>query len=304
MPEEAAKFPFVTIILPTFNSVAFVQEAVDGALAQDYANFEVIVADDCSTDGTREVLERYTGNRRMRLLLNSQNLGVTENVENALHASRGDFVCFTAGDDILYPNCISTGVRKLTETAGAVAFFHEPELIDAKGEALPRLGAVRTAHVGCLEHLLREGFYVKANGMMLAGGLARETKHRHDLRVASDFMHIAEALDYSHGTFIYAPEPLSAWRQHPASATKRLTWQGRRDQLRTETKLAELHPWALRHTSRRVAALIWFGARSGDLSWLSGLTPFLLAGAFAVLPVPSRLRWSGAKLLGAASARL
>ena len=89
----------VTIMIPTYNQVAFIQEAIDSALAQTYPNLEVIVGDDASTDATESIVAKID-DPRLTYVRNTCNLGRTANYRNLLynHAT-GDYVVNLDGDD-------------------------------------------------------------------------------------------------------------------------------------------------------------------------------------------------------------
>ncbi|OWK43960.1 glycosyltransferase family 2 protein [Fimbriiglobus ruber] len=95
--------PFkVSVLTVTYNHERYIEQAVRSALAQetDFA-VEIVVADDCSTDGTREILRRldleFPG--RLRLLLRDRNLGATANFADALATCTGEYLALLEGDD-------------------------------------------------------------------------------------------------------------------------------------------------------------------------------------------------------------
>lgn len=97
--------PPVTLVVMTYNQVRFVAPAVESALAQDYDGpLEIIITDDASTDGTAEELQRlvagHAGRHRVRLNVNSRNLGLIAHLHKAFAMARHDLVVFAAGDDI------------------------------------------------------------------------------------------------------------------------------------------------------------------------------------------------------------
>lgn len=94
----------VTIMIPTYNQAVFIQQAIDSALAQDYANLEIIVADDCSIDNTREVINinNYNDDSRFKYIRNENNLGRVKNYRNTLYEhATGKYVLNLDGDDWL-----------------------------------------------------------------------------------------------------------------------------------------------------------------------------------------------------------
>jgi glycosyltransferase involved in cell wall biosynthesis len=101
---EVARFPLISILIPNFNYVKYVATAVDSALAQTYPNVEVIVSDNCSTDGAWELLnERYGADPRVRLYRNATNIGMARNFDRLLELARGRYVMCLSSDDFLFP---------------------------------------------------------------------------------------------------------------------------------------------------------------------------------------------------------
>jgi glycosyltransferase involved in cell wall biosynthesis len=92
----------LSVVVVTYNHERFIAQALDSILAQRVNfNYEIVVAEDCSTDSTRDILmdfhRRYPG--RIVPLLRQRNLGVMHNFEEALHACRGQYLAFLEGDD-------------------------------------------------------------------------------------------------------------------------------------------------------------------------------------------------------------
>lgn len=97
--------PKVTIMIPTFNQASFIHRAIESCLNQTYDNLEIIVSDDCSTDNTLEVINRYIDDKRIRYIRNSQNIGRVANYKNTLeNYATGDWVVNLDGDDFFIDN--------------------------------------------------------------------------------------------------------------------------------------------------------------------------------------------------------
>lgn len=94
--------PMLSVLCLTYNHEAFVAETLESFLNQEVNfDFEVVVADDCSSDGTVAVVERFRDRfgKRLRLLQSDVNLGVTRNFRRALGACQGRYVAMCEGDD-------------------------------------------------------------------------------------------------------------------------------------------------------------------------------------------------------------
>lgn len=122
--------PLVSIHIITFNQVAYIHETLSSALDQNYENFEVIVADDGSTDGTAEVILEYAERYKDRLvpLVGGPNLGITGNSNRGLKACKGKYIAFQGGDDVLLPGKISAQVAWMEEDERRVLCGHQVEV--------------------------------------------------------------------------------------------------------------------------------------------------------------------------------
>lgn len=116
--------PLVTIMIPTYNQAAYLEEAVRSALRQDYINLEVIIADDCSPDNTAEIVKKFTGDRRLRYFRNEINLGKAANYKQSLYElASGDWVLNLDGDDYLTDeNYISFAMQQISHYENVVLF--------------------------------------------------------------------------------------------------------------------------------------------------------------------------------------
>lgn len=104
-----------SILFLTFNQERFVEDALLSLLNQDYENLEVVVFDDRSTDRTWEkiqnVLNGYTGSKKIIAEQNKKNLGIVGNYQAAFKKSTGEFIFTAAGDDISLPNRCSRSIN-------------------------------------------------------------------------------------------------------------------------------------------------------------------------------------------------
>jgi len=90
--------PKVSIVIPTYNRLLMLKEAVESVLAQDFEDFELIIVDDGSTDETGNEIKRYGG--RVRLLQHSENRGVSVARNEGIRHSKGKYITFLDSDDL------------------------------------------------------------------------------------------------------------------------------------------------------------------------------------------------------------
>ena len=106
----------VSIGLPTYNRAVDLKRAIDSALSQDYANFELIISDNASTDGTQILCEEFCRqDTRVRYIRQPHNKGPGENFRSVRLEARGEFFMWLADDDWLDPSYISRCLEVLIE---------------------------------------------------------------------------------------------------------------------------------------------------------------------------------------------
>ena len=146
--------PLVSILINNFNYGRFLVEAIDSALNQTYANCEVVVVDDGSTDESREIIARY-GDRIRSVLKENGGQGSTFNA--GWEAARGDVICFLDADDAFTPNKVQRVVDVLNCDRALGWVFHTLKLIEtATGKELPRPDRGVTRRIDFRDHM-RQG---------------------------------------------------------------------------------------------------------------------------------------------------
>ena len=129
--------PLVTIGMPVYNDLPFLRKAIDSLLAQTYRNFELIISDDGSTDGSAEVCEAYAKNdHRIWYFRQPNRLGISENINFLIREARGDFFMVAADDDIWDPRFIEILLNKLLENESLVSAFCPMVFIGENDEIL------------------------------------------------------------------------------------------------------------------------------------------------------------------------
>ena len=92
--------PLVSIVIPVFNRETLVQEAIESALKQTYDNIEIVVVDNCSTDKTWEVLQKYN-NPKIKIFRNNTNIGPVLNWKKGIELSSGEYIKLLFSDDMI-----------------------------------------------------------------------------------------------------------------------------------------------------------------------------------------------------------
>ena len=96
--------PLVSVIVPCFNSVDFIFEAVSSVLCQTHQNFEILIVDDGSTDGTRDLLQKeFQSEQKIVILEHETNLGAGGARNTGISLAKGKYLAFLDADDIWHP---------------------------------------------------------------------------------------------------------------------------------------------------------------------------------------------------------
>ncbi|MBN2447536.1 MAG: glycosyltransferase, partial [Phycisphaerae bacterium] len=132
---EAALSGLVTVVLPVYNQADMLAESIESVLAQTYPDFELVVVNDGSTDGVEQVLDKYVGHPKVRLV-SQVNQRLPKALTNGFEFARGGFRTWTSADNLMEPEHLEKHVAFLRSHPD-VAMVHSDYLaIDDRGEPL------------------------------------------------------------------------------------------------------------------------------------------------------------------------
>lgn len=128
--------PLISIVIPNYNGVLFVAEALESVLTQDYQNKEIIVVDDGSSDGSLELLRTYEGKIR---LIETENLGAAAARNAGILASKGELIAFLDSDDIWVANKLTLQHQRMVLDEVDLVYCHGQEFGNQTGPNMKRL---------------------------------------------------------------------------------------------------------------------------------------------------------------------
>jgi glycosyltransferase involved in cell wall biosynthesis len=105
-----AAMPRVSVVVPAFGNASYIRAAVASVLAQTYPDFELVIADHSSSDGTWEILQEFVADPRVRLLRTPAGGGAVRNWNRVTQEARGELVKLVCGDDLLAPEALAKQV--------------------------------------------------------------------------------------------------------------------------------------------------------------------------------------------------
>lgn len=131
--------PTVTIGLPVFNGEDFLAEAVQSLLSQSFEDIELIVSDNCSTDGTADICKGFaSADARVRYFRQNENIGGLANFEFVYRQSTGRYYMWAAHDDIWSPTWVEKLLARIEGLPNACA-YGRPLHVDEVGEPVPHI---------------------------------------------------------------------------------------------------------------------------------------------------------------------
>jgi glycosyltransferase involved in cell wall biosynthesis len=106
--------PRISVLMTAFNRQDYIADAIESVLGQTFTDFELLIVDDRSADGTLAVARAYEArDSRVRVAVNPENLGDYANRNRAASLARGEFLKYHDSDDVMYPHCLQTMVQAL-----------------------------------------------------------------------------------------------------------------------------------------------------------------------------------------------
>jgi glycosyltransferase involved in cell wall biosynthesis len=130
--------PKVSVMIVSYNQEDLIGETIESIVSQDYENLEVVVADDASTDNTRDVIRAYQARfpSIIKPVFNPVNLGVTGNSNAAFKACTGELLAIMGGDDLFLPGKIKAQVALFKDSEVSLSYHPVEIFVHQTGEVL------------------------------------------------------------------------------------------------------------------------------------------------------------------------
>ncbi|MCX6178400.1 MAG: glycosyltransferase [Chlorobiales bacterium] len=213
----------VTFFLITYNQERYVREAIEGAFSQTYSPLEIVISDDCSMDGTfqiiEEMTEKYVGPHKLVVNRNQENLGLIGHMNRITSLSSGELIVYAAGDDISLPHRTEKLVERYLASGRRVSLIHSSVyLIDISGNRVgTRLPPLISGRMDIEE--------MAVSGALIIGATASFTRKIEETFGPIKFSKCIEDLVMGFrsaltGGLEYIPEPLILYR-HESGMTAR-----------------------------------------------------------------------------------
>jgi glycosyltransferase involved in cell wall biosynthesis len=228
--DEAGLIPQVSILMPVFNTAPYLMAALNSIGAQSFTDFELIVVDDGSNDGSAELLARFAANDKRMRVITRGNLGVIATRNELLRAARCELVAWMDSDDISLPPRIERQIQTFQGDPALVCLGCAAQCIDPDGNSL-NTERYPLAHEEILKEQQKGGAMRFPTTMMRRELALRVGGFREPFKIGEDFDLLLRLSE--HGRMANLPDALYIYRQHIASICSTLgpRWPAYRDQI-------------------------------------------------------------------------
>jgi glycosyltransferase involved in cell wall biosynthesis len=268
------QYPLVSIVFTSYNHKEYLKQALDSLVNQTYPNLEIIVVDDCSTDGSQEILKQYAHLENINLKLQDKNSGSYVKASNyGASFAKGEYMLFAQCDDFASPNQIERLSKVLMDFPSVGVVYSKSNLVDEKGEIFSddfvgrekKFKEVVTKVAVIKGRQLKEFLFFSCVIPNLSAALIRTELYKQVGGLSDKYLVVADWefwLDLSERTdFYYIQESLNNFRQHQTTI---------RSTVKIKTQILEIYAMfhrhannsklskSLTHRMRVGAGAIWF----------------------------------------------
>lgn len=239
--------PKVSVIIPCYNEEKNIANAIESVLTQTFLDYELIISDNCSTDNTVQIAEKYT-DPRIKIIKNKKNMGVIWSRNNAISGSRGKYIAVLDGDDTCEPSRLEKQVAYMESHPGCVLCGTFADVFDGKST---KIQGIQVDNLK--KYLTKNNPFIHSSAMYLRM-INGETVCYPDKRPFEDYALWIKLSKY--GDFYIIPEVLVHRTDFNNLGTKDI-WVGYSTKHAVYKKLIEYQLLAIKTTGYWIPGLIY-----------------------------------------------
>lgn len=156
--------PKLTVLMAVYNGERFLRDAVESILNQTFCDFEFLIINDGSTDGTRDILLSYQ-DQRIRLVENECNIGLTKSLNIGLALARGEYIARQDADDISYPNRLQKQLEFLEAHTEVMLLGTQMRTIDKNNFPIGYVFPKAVTDFGCCWQMTLDSAFIHTSVM-------------------------------------------------------------------------------------------------------------------------------------------
>ncbi|MGQ5712415.1 glycosyltransferase family 2 protein [Desulforudis sp. DRI-14] len=225
--------PMVSVIIPTYNHKDFIKDAIESVLQQTFQDFEVIVADDASNDGTGTIVKSYAQQypEKINAVIGERRLGIAGNINRGLRLATGKYIAWLGGDDLMYPTKLEKQVQYLEDHPEITGCHHDAHVYDEQTKQV--VGVFSELYSrgnkklveGGIEVLFDPGAFMLPSTMMFSRNACPPHGFDVRLRYSNDWLFDIET--FRSGRIGAIKEALGVYRRHGGNVTSSADLQSR-----------------------------------------------------------------------------
>jgi glycosyltransferase involved in cell wall biosynthesis len=222
--------PRVSVIMSVYNGEAFIGQALNSALSQDYLSLEVVVSDDGSTDRTPEIVRGFVDRHPERLVSvrAERNQGKPFGLNRGLAAASGQYIAWLDSDDVMLPGKLKKQVDELERHPDAAGCVHDAEIFESDSErVIGRFSRVvngRPMRSGGVELWVDPTYKMLPSATMIRASARPEAGFDERISFANDWLFDLQT--FCRGPCIALDEVLVRYRRHAHNFTTQAQSQG------------------------------------------------------------------------------
>lgn len=205
--------------MPVYNTGPFLRQAIESVIAQTYEDWELLVINDGSTDGSEQIIRVFAENDKRIVAFHQGNSGVSSARNLALKKMKGDFFCFLDGDDWLPPHSIARRLEKFSESINIEFVDGRVEVYDEPGRRIERIwqpkfsGHPKKALLRLSEHCFFGPTWMFKRHDRVISNFREDLTHGEDLMFNVDNA-------TTDGIYTFVSDPVYCYRNRSGSAMK------------------------------------------------------------------------------------
>lgn len=212
------KKPLISVLLPVYNARKFLRAAINSILTQTEENFELLIIDDHSTDGSWKIIAEFAKrDKRIRAFRNDINKGLVKSLNTLIPKTRGTYIARMDADDIALPSRFTKQIELLTSNKNLVAIGGHEYIIDTSDKIIAEKYFPTDSRL--MYNTLMNVMVIQPPLLMARGSVMRRLRYDNKIFKNDDISMHFKLLE--HGNFATVDEIIFKYRHVPTSLTHR-----------------------------------------------------------------------------------
>lgn len=207
----------VTVMIPSYNHAQYIETAIASVLNQTHKNLELIVIDDGSTDRSHEVLKRYIGRDRIRIVIHKENRGQSAVFNEAIDMAKGEFISLLPSDDWYLPRKTELQLKKFEQSSPKTGVVYGTGICYNQNTGDQQVHDVKKYRGNILKEMLTQPFCVFPASPMFRRECFDKVRFDESYRAEGEALYVKLAIDWE---FDYVEEPVAVMREHTYNVGK------------------------------------------------------------------------------------